>query len=105
MSQPIDLSLEQNNRPRLSPKGKCNLAAAIVMILPALAWPLLALFVVGGCGGSLHAGIGCPRILGINFYSVPTDLLLFSVKGFALSIPLGLATLGFCRFVLPKHKR
>jgi len=104
MSQAFDFSFEQGNRPRLSSKGKCNLAAAAVMILPMLAWPLLALFVVGGCSGSLHSGIGCPPILGIHFKSVPTDLLLLSAKGLAFSVPLGLALLVICRF-LPQKRR
>lgn len=105
MSQSLYNSHDPSNGTQFSLKGKCRLGAFMVMILPALAWPFLALFVVGGCAGSLHAGIGCPRIFDINFHSVPTDLLLFSIKGFALSIPLGVALLGVCRFGLPKHKR
>ena len=104
MSHPADASFEHGIESRLSHKRKCNLAAWLIMMLPILFWPVLALFVVGGCAGSIHGGISCPPILGISFHTLPTDLLLFSVKGFVFSIPVGLAFLALCRFLSRKHE-
>ena len=103
MAQQLD-SFGPRNRPRFSLKQKCSVGAILVMLSPVLAWPLLALFVVGGCEGGISRGLGCPPILGIHFHLLPTDLLLYSVKGFAFSIPIGVALLILCRFVGKKRK-
>ena len=103
MAQQLD-SPEPGNRSWLTLKRKCSLGAILVMLSPVLAWPLLALFVVGGCEGGISRGLGCPPILGIHFHLLPTDLLLYSVKGFALSIPIGIALFVLCHFVGKKHK-
>ena len=103
MAQQLD-SLGPDKRPRFSPKQKCSVGAILVMLSPVLAWPLLALFVVGGCKGGIGRGLGCPPILGIHFHLLPTDLLLYSVKGFALSIPIGIALFVICYFVAKKRK-
>ena len=106
----IDLAPQRSDlrkppsRFRLSLKGKCFLAALVLMLAPVLGWPLLALFVVGGCEGGMHNGIGCPPILGVSFHTLPTDLLVFGVKGFSLSIPLGLALLGVCLYFANRRK-
>jgi len=105
MSRPADASFEQNIASHLSHKRKCNLAAWVIMMLPILVWPVLALFVIGGCAGGIRTGISCPPILGISFHKLPTDLLLFSVKGLAFSIPVGLACLALCRFFSKKHEK
>jgi len=93
-----------NSRPRVLLGRKCWVLGVMVMIFPILAWPLLDLFVIGGCTGGKGAGIDCPPILGIQFHAVPTDLLLFSVGGLGISIPLGLVLLMVCRAVARKRE-
>ena len=83
---------------RFSFRVKCGITAVLVMVLPIVAWPLLALLVVAGCTGGMHVGISCPPIDGIHLHSIPTDLLRFSAKGLIYSIPLGAALLLVCHF-------
>jgi len=78
-------------------RAKCAFAAMALMVLPILAWPLLAFLVVAGCAGGMHIGITCPPLDGIHLHSIPTDLLRFSVKGLVYSIPLGAVSLLVCR--------
>ena len=99
MPHSIRLSHRPSDSSRLSFKHKCRIAAVALMILPILAWPVLAMLVIGGCTGNLHAGISCPPIAGIHLHTLATDLLLFSAKGLAYSVPLGAALLLACRLV------
>jgi hypothetical protein len=88
---------------RVSSKVRYRLAALLVMASPLLAWPLVALFVIGGCAGSPGVVIKCSPILGIDVQAVATHLTWYSTSGFAFSVPLALALLVSCRFLSPRR--
>lgn len=89
---------------KLSAKHKSWLAALLVAASPVFGWLLLSLFVIGGCKGSPNAGIDCPPIFGFDFQALATSLTLFSINGFAISVPLGLALLISIHFLSQKRK-
>ena len=70
-----------------------RLAGLLVMFVPVLTWPFLALLAIAGCAAGAGTAVICPLIDGINLHTVPTKLLLFSTKGLAYSIPIGAALL------------
>ena len=82
-----------------------KLAGLLVMFVPVLTWPLLALLAIAGCAAGAGTELICPLIAGIDLHTVPTKLLLFSTKGLAYSIPIGAALLILASVLSRKSQR
>jgi len=87
-----------------SPKLKCWLASAIVVLSPILALPLNMLFGFLGCHGNEGTGISCPPIVGIDYSPIADLVFMFSAWGLIFSLPAGLILFLVCSFVPWKRR-